>query len=131
MRITFVTRTFGNVERNSHCDVLHITAIRVVRLFLDCNGDFAIKAYYRLNVELHQSCAYIRNGSIQQKMFIVCKLYKYKSPTFPAVSDCSRPLAPLIPQQNAILCVVSFLANYLLLCCAVVVNHNCSSYSIV
>ena len=45
MRITFVTRKFGNVERNSHCDVLYITPIRVVRLFLDCNGDFAIKAY--------------------------------------------------------------------------------------
>ena len=46
MRITFVTRKFGNVERNSHCDVLHITPIRVARLFLDCNGDFAIKAYW-------------------------------------------------------------------------------------
>ena len=45
MRITFVTRKFGNVERNSHCDVLHITPIRVARLFLDCNGDYAIKAY--------------------------------------------------------------------------------------
>ena len=45
MRITFVTRTFGNVERNSHCDVLHITPIRVANLVLDCNGDFAIKAY--------------------------------------------------------------------------------------
>ena len=43
--ITLVTRKFGNVERNSHCDVLHITPIRVARLFLDCNGDFAIKAY--------------------------------------------------------------------------------------
>ena len=45
MRITFVTRKFGNVERNSHCDVLHITPIRVAKLFLVCNGDFAIKAY--------------------------------------------------------------------------------------
>ena len=45
MRITFVTRKFGNVERNSHCDVLHITPVRVARLFLDCNGDFAIKAF--------------------------------------------------------------------------------------
>ena len=51
MRITFVTRKFGNVERNSHCDVLHITPIRlrVARLFLDCNGDFATKAYGALN----------------------------------------------------------------------------------
>ena len=45
MRITFVTRKFGNVARNSHCDVLHITPIRVARLVLDCNGVFAIKAY--------------------------------------------------------------------------------------
>ena len=45
MRITFVIRKFGNVERNSHCDVLHITHIRVARLVLDCNGVFAIKAY--------------------------------------------------------------------------------------
>ena len=45
MRITFVTRKFGNVERNSHCDVLHITPIRVAKLFLDCNGDFEINAY--------------------------------------------------------------------------------------
>ena len=55
MRITFVTRKFGNVERNSHCDVLHITPIRVARLVLDCNGDFAIKAYriresYKINI---------------------------------------------------------------------------------
>ena len=45
MRITFVTRKFGNVERNSHCDILHIAPVRVARLFLDCNGVFAIKAY--------------------------------------------------------------------------------------
>ena len=44
MRITFVMRKFGNVERNSHCDVLYITPIRVANLVLDCNGDFAIKA---------------------------------------------------------------------------------------
>ena len=43
----FVTRKFGNVERNSHCDVLHFTPVRVARLFLDCNGVFAIKAYSR------------------------------------------------------------------------------------
>ena len=45
MRITFVTRKFGNVERNSHCDVLHFTPVRVARIILDCNGVFAIKAY--------------------------------------------------------------------------------------
>ena len=52
MRITFVTRKFGNVERNSHCDVLHITPIRVAILFLDCNGDFAIKDYRRQKMQL-------------------------------------------------------------------------------
>ena len=45
MRITFVTRKFGNVERNSHCDVLHITPVRVANLVLGCNGVLAIKAY--------------------------------------------------------------------------------------
>ena len=34
-----------NVECNSHCDVLHFSPVRVARLFLDCNGVFAIKAY--------------------------------------------------------------------------------------
>ena len=47
MRITFVTRKFGNVERNSHYDVLHITPVRVARLVLDGNGVFAIKPMYR------------------------------------------------------------------------------------
>ena len=45
MRITFVMRKFGNVERNSHCDVLQIIPVRVARLVLDGNGVFAIKAY--------------------------------------------------------------------------------------
>ena len=45
MQITFVTRKFLIVERNLHCDVLHITTVRVARLVLDCNGVFAIKAY--------------------------------------------------------------------------------------
>ena len=45
MRITFVTRKFGNVERNSHCDVLHIAPVRVANIVLDCNGVLAIKAY--------------------------------------------------------------------------------------
>ena len=51
MQITFVMRKFGNVERNSHCDVLHITPVRVARLVLDCNGVFAIKAM-RAELEL-------------------------------------------------------------------------------
>ena len=45
MEFSFVTRNFQNVERNLHCDVLHITTVRVVRLVLDCIGVFAIKAY--------------------------------------------------------------------------------------
>ena len=36
---------FRNVKRNLHCDVLHITTVRVARLVLDCNGVFTIKAY--------------------------------------------------------------------------------------
>ena len=44
MRITFDTRKFGNVERNSHCDVLYIAPVRVANLVLDCNGVLAIKA---------------------------------------------------------------------------------------
>ena len=45
MQITFFTRKFRNVQRNLHCDVVHITTKWVFRLTLDCNGVFAIKAY--------------------------------------------------------------------------------------
>ena len=45
MQITFLTRNFRNVERNLHCDVVHITTKWVSSLPLDCNGVFAIKAY--------------------------------------------------------------------------------------
>ena len=44
MQITFLTRKFRNVERNLHCDVVHITTKWVSSLTLDCNGVFAIKA---------------------------------------------------------------------------------------
>ena len=71
MRITFVKRKFGNVERNSHCDVLHITPIRVARLFLDCNGDFAIKAY-SVRVGWHQLCRYRYSYVII--VALICKL---------------------------------------------------------
>ena len=43
--MTYVTRKFRNVERDLHCDVLHIATVRVARLVLDCNGVFVIKAY--------------------------------------------------------------------------------------
>ena len=45
MQIVFVTRKFRNVDRNLHCDALHITTVRVARLVLDCNGVFVIKAF--------------------------------------------------------------------------------------
>ena len=45
MQITFLSRKFRNVERNLHCDVVHITTKWVSSLTLDCNGVFAIKAY--------------------------------------------------------------------------------------
>ena len=35
MRIMFNIPEFTRNERNSHCDVLHITPIRVARLVLD------------------------------------------------------------------------------------------------
>ena len=41
MRITFNIPEFTRNERNSHCDVLHITPVRVARRVLDD----AIKAY--------------------------------------------------------------------------------------
>ena len=44
MQITFFTRKFQNVQRNLHCDVVHITTKWVFRLTLACNGIFAIKA---------------------------------------------------------------------------------------
>ena len=45
MQITFLTRKFRNVERNLHCDVVHITTVWVSSLTLDCNGVYAIRAY--------------------------------------------------------------------------------------
>ena len=47
MQITFLTRKFRNVERNLHCDIVHITTVWVSSLTLNCNGVFAIKAYNR------------------------------------------------------------------------------------
>ena len=46
MQITFLTRKFRNGERNLHCDVVHIITKWVPSLTLDCNGVFAIKAYW-------------------------------------------------------------------------------------
>ena len=43
MQITFLSRKFRNVERNLHCDVVHITTKWVSSLTLDCNGVFRDK----------------------------------------------------------------------------------------
>ena len=51
IQISFVTRKFRNVERNLHCDVVHITTVS--SLTLDCNGVFAIKAYRPLSRNRH------------------------------------------------------------------------------
>ena len=53
MQITFFTRKFRNVERNLHCDVVHITTKWISSLTLDCNGVFAIKAYCMLDRSSH------------------------------------------------------------------------------
>ena len=45
MQITFLVRTFLSMERNLHCDVVHITTVWTSSLNLDCNSIFAIKAY--------------------------------------------------------------------------------------
>ena len=50
MQITFLARNFRNVERNLHCDGVHITTGWVSSLALDCNGVFAIKAYESLSI---------------------------------------------------------------------------------
>ena len=76
MWITFVTRQFGNVERNSHCDVLHIAPVRVVNLVLDCNGVFAIKAYY---LPLDGSALRILSDDARQNMSIQWNLSIVKS----------------------------------------------------
>ena len=46
MQITFLTRKIRNGERYLHCDIVHITTKWVSSLTLDCNGVFAIKAYW-------------------------------------------------------------------------------------
>ena len=51
MQITFLARKFRNVERNLHCDVVHITT--VLGITLDYNGVFAIKAYSPYSRILH------------------------------------------------------------------------------
>ena len=45
VQITFLSRKFRNVERNLHCDEVHITIVWVSSLTHDCNDVFPIKAY--------------------------------------------------------------------------------------
>ena len=51
-QIAFLTHKFRNVERNLHCDVVHITTVWVSSLTLDCNGVVAIKAYDVVHLEI-------------------------------------------------------------------------------
>ena len=53
MRITFNIPAFTRNERNSHCDVLHITPDRVANIVLDdAIAAIQIKAYCVVNVTL-------------------------------------------------------------------------------
>ena len=55
MQISFLTLKFRNVKQNLHCDLVHITTKWVFCLTLDCNGVFAIKAYYSCFKWFHSS----------------------------------------------------------------------------
>ena len=55
-QITFITCKFRNVERNLHCDVVHITTVWVPSITRDCNGFFTIKAYRFVVFSLHCTC---------------------------------------------------------------------------
>ena len=55
MRITFNIPEFTRNERNSHCDVLHITPDRVANLVLD-DAIAAIKAYGAIHVVRAPDC---------------------------------------------------------------------------
>ena len=52
MQIKFFTCKFRNLQRNLHCDVVHITTKWVFRLTLDGNGIFAIKTRPTFTIEL-------------------------------------------------------------------------------
>ena len=57
MQMTLFTPKFRNVQLNLHCDLVHITVTTkwAFRLTLDCNGGFAIKAFYGVscNINVH------------------------------------------------------------------------------
>ena len=116
MRITFVTRNFGNVERNSHCDVLHIIPIRVVSLFLDCNGDFAIKAYSLVvcmwllasnttdvnDLRYQLFCA--KRGEIESSMLLPCRdclfMHLLRANYQAAIWKCCLHARPTVPDPT-------------------------------
>ena len=72
MQITLVTRKFRNGQRNVHCDAVHITTKWVFGLTLDCNGVFAIKAYYSSIDEMSQVGTDLHTGSVEVNI-ILCK----------------------------------------------------------
>ena len=69
-----ITRKFRNVKRNLHCDVVHLTAVWVSSLTLDCNGVFAIKAYNAL-VFSGDVCVTIQITSLKGGGVLVEKLF--------------------------------------------------------
>ena len=74
MQITFLTRKFRNVERNLHCDVIHITTVWVSSVTLDCNGVFSIMAYCNSPVHAQKffTLMYGHVAAIQKvRMFVI------------------------------------------------------------
>ena len=64
MQITFLTRKFRNGEHNLHCDVVHIKTKWVSSLTLDCNGVFAIKAYYYSDSRAKRTAGYLHVNNV-------------------------------------------------------------------
>ena len=69
----------GMLNGNSHCVVLHITPIRVANLVLDCNGNFAIKAYRPLSRRLDRYgvfaiyCSSVNNTSVLRFVIVMTR----------------------------------------------------------
>ena len=95
MRITFVTRKFGNVERNSHCDVLHIAPVRVANLVLDCHGVLAIKAYCGF-LRQYGNCLHVRHGAgaASQRIIRTTQVDRRTMFAFPCLIQCPWTMSP-------------------------------------
>ena len=81
IQITFLTRKLRNVERNLHCDVVHIITVWVASLTLDCNGVFAIKtivdnriAYMHFSVQVMLYAHTQFNAPICDSLFTIILL---------------------------------------------------------